>query len=885
MSGVNDIRSNFLGFFAREGHEIVPSSPLVPRNDPTLMFTNAGMVQFKNVFTGLEKRPYTRAATAQKCVRAGGKHNDLDNVGYTARHHTFFEMLGNFSFGDYFKERAIELAWKLITKEYGVPADRLMVTVYVDDDEAFKLWKKIAGLPDSKIGRIAGSDNFWAMGDTGPCGPCSEIFYDHGDHIWGGPPGSPEADGDRFVEIWNLVFMQYEQLAGGGGRVDLPRPSIDTGMGLERMAAVLQGTHDNYKIDLFGALIEAVADLTGVDPDGEQKASHRVIADHLRASSFLIADGVLPSNEGRGYVLRRIMRRGMRHAELLGAKDPLMWRLVPVLIREMGQAYPELHRADGLITETLKLEEIRFRKTLERGLAILDEASKSLKKGDMFDGVTAFTLYDTYGFPLDLTQDALRPRGIGVDIASFTDAMEEQREKARGSWAGSGEAADEAVWFSLREKLGGTDFLGYETETAAGVVVALLRDGKEVSSLAKGESGAVVLNQTPFYAESGGQVGDIGAMTGDGVRFVVSDTQKRAGDLFVHFGTVEQGTLKAGAAPDLKVDHARRDAIRQNHSATHLLHEALRQVLGDHVAQKGSLVAPDRLRFDFSHPKPMSGEEIERVEDIANDIVLQNAPVITRLLSRDDAIASGARALFGEKYGDEVRVVAMGESGGNAMGWSVELCGGTHVRRTGDIGLISVVGESAVGSGVRRIEALTAQAARANANNLARLAKATASELRVPIDEMPARVAALLDERKRFERELSDAKKKLAMGRGGKSGSADGVRVVGDVKLMARAVEGIDLKDLRSLADEGKKTVGSGVVAIVGVTEDGKAGIVVGVTNDLVARFNAVDLVRKGAEALGGKGGGGRPDMAQAGGPDGSKADAALAVIEAALGG
>jgi alanyl-tRNA synthetase len=579
------------------------------------------------------------------------------------------------------------------------------------------------------------------------------------------------------------------------------------------------------------------------------------------------------------------MRRGMRHAELFGAKDPLMWRLVPVLIREMGQAYPELHRADGLITETLKLEEVRFRKTLERGLAILDEASKSLKKGDMFDGVTAFTLYDTYGFPLDLTQDALRPRGIGVDIASFTDAMEEQREKARGSWAGSGEAADEAVWFSLREKLGGTDFLGYETETAAGVVVALLRDGKEVSSLAKGESGAVVLNQTPFYAESGGQVGDIGAMTGDGVRFVVSDTQKRAGDLFVHFGTVEQGTLKAGAALDLKVDHARRDAIRQNHSATHLLHEALRQVLGDHVAQKGSLVAPDRLRFDFSHPKPMSGEEIERVEDIANDIVLQNAPVITRLLSRDDAIASGARALFGEKYGDEVRVVAMGESGGNAMGWSVELCGGTHVGRTGDIGLISVVGESAVGSGVRRIEALTAQAARANANNLARLAKATASELRVPIDEMPARVAALLDERKRFERELSDAKKKLAMGGGGKSGSADGVRVVGDVKLMARAVEGIDLKDLRSLADEGKKTVGSGVVAIVGVTEDGKAGIVVGVTNDLVARFNAVDLVRKGAEALGGKGGGGRPDMAQAGGPDGSKADAALAVIEAALGG
>jgi alanyl-tRNA synthetase len=889
MSGVNDIRSNFLAYFAREGHEIVPSSPLVPRNDPTLMFTNAGMVQFKNVFTGLEKRPYVRATTAQKCVRAGGKHNDLDNVGYTARHHTFFEMLGNFSFGDYFKERAIELAWKLLTKELGIPAERLLVTVYIDDDEAFNLWKKIAGLPDSKIGRIAGSDNFWAMGDTGPCGPCSEIFYDHGAHIWGGPPGSPEADGDRFVEIWNLVFMQYEQLGGGGARVALPHPSIDTGMGLERIAAVLQGTHDNYKIDLFGALIEAIADLTGVDPDGERKASHRVIADHLRASSFLIADGVLPSNEGRGYVLRRIMRRAMRHAELLGAKDPLMWRLVPALVREMGQAYAELHRAEGLITETLKLEEIRFRKTLERGLAILDDASKSLKKGDMFDGVTAFTLYDTYGFPLDLTQDALKPRGIGVDIASFTDAMERQRKTARASWTGSGEAADEAVWFMLREKLGGTDFLGYETETAAGVVVALLREGKEVLALQKGESGVVVLNQTPFYAESGGQVGDTGTLTGDGVRFAVTDTQKRAGDLFVHFGTVEQGTLKAGTALDLQVDHARRNAIRQNHSATHLLHEALRQVLGDHVAQKGSLVAPDRLRFDFLHPKPMSADEIERVEDIANDIVLQNAPVITRLLSRDDAIASGARALFGEKYGDEVRVVAMGQNpaapgGGNTMGWSVELCGGTHVNRTGDIGIISVIGESAVASGVRRIEALTARTARANANNLARFAKATASELRVPVDETPARVAALLDERKRLDRELSEAKKRLAMGGGGKADDADGMRVVGDIKLMARAVEGIDLKDLRSLADEGKKKVGSGVVAIVGVTEDGKAGIVVGVTNDLVARFNAVDLVRKGAEALGGKGGGGRPDMAQAGGPDGSKADAALAAVEAALG-
>ncbi|MFY9694183.1 MAG: alanine--tRNA ligase [Xanthobacteraceae bacterium] len=885
MSGVNDIRSAFLGYFAREGHEVVPSSPLVPRNDPTLMFTNAGMVQFKNVFTGLEKRPYSRAVTAQKCVRAGGKHNDLDNVGYTARHHTFFEMLGNFSFGDYFKERAIELAWNLVTKEYGVAADKLLATVYIDDDEAFNLWKKISGLPEKKILRIAGSDNFWSMGETGPCGPCSEIFYDHGENVWGGPPGTPEAEGDRFTEIWNLVFMQYEQLPDGK-RVDLPRPSIDTGMGLERMAAVLQGTYDNYQIDLFRALIEAVAELTHVKPDGERKASHRVIADHLRASSFLIADGVLPSNEGRGYVLRRIMRRAMRHAELLGAKDPLMWKLVPLLVREMGQAYPELHRAEALISETLKLEEIRFRRTLERGLAILDEASKSLKKGDMFDGVTAFTLYDTYGFPLDLTQDALRPRGISVDIAAFTDAMEEQRKKARASWAGSGEAADEAVWFGLREKIGATEFLGYETEGAQGVDSAHVKDGKDVAGLNKGENGVVVLNQTPFYGESGGQVGDTGVLMGDGVRFKVAGTQKYAGDVFAHIGTVEEGTLKTGTALALEVDHSRRNAIRRNHSATHLLHEALRQVLGDHVAQKGSLVAPDRLRFDFSHPKPMTGEEIERVEDIANDLLLQNSPVTTRVMALDDARQSGARALFGEKYGDEVRVVAMGDGSGNALGWSVELCGGTHVRRTGDIGVISVVGDSGVASGVRRIEALTGKAARANANDFARLAKATASELRVPVEDVPNRVTVLLDERKRLERDLSDAKKKLAMGGGGsKSDGADGIRTVGDVKLMARAVEGIDLKDLRSLADEGKKQVGSGIVAIVGVTGDGKAGIVVGVTEDLVKRFNAVDLVKKGAEVLGGKGGGGRPDMAQAGGPDGAKADAALKAIEAALGG
>jgi alanyl-tRNA synthetase len=883
MSGVNDIRANFLAYFAREGHEIVPSSPLVPRNDPTLMFVNAGMVQFKNVFTGLEKRPYVRATTAQKCVRAGGKHNDLDNVGYTARHHTFFEMLGNFSFGDYFKERAIELAWNLITREYGFSPERLWVTVHPSDEPARALWKKIAGLPDARI--VGHADNLWAMGPIGPCGYNSEIFYDQGDSLFGGPPGSTEEDGDRYLEFWNLVFMQFEQV-DERTRIDLPRLSIDTGMGLERIAAILQGVYSNYDIDLFRALITAVHDTIGAPRTPETEASPRVIADHLRAASFLIADGVLPSNEGRGYVLRRIMRRGMRHAELLGAKEPLMWKLVPVLVREMGQAYPELIRAEALITETLKLEETRFRRTLERGLAILDEASKSLKKGDMFDGVTAFTLYDTYGFPLDLTQDALRPRGIGVDIAAFTDAMEQQRQKARASWAGSGEAADEAVWFSLREKIGPTEFLGYETERAEGVVAAIVRDGKEVAALNKGESGSVVLNQTPFYGESGGQVGDTGMMTGEGVRFKVTDTQKHAGDLFLHIGTVEEGTLKAGTALALDVDHGRRGAIRKNHSATHLLHEALRQVLGDHVAQKGSLVAPDRLRFDFSHPKPMSTDEVARVEDIANDVVLQNAPVITRLLSRDDAIASGARALFGEKYGDEVRVVAMGEGGGNTMGWSVELCGGTHVNRTGDIGLISVVGEAGVASGVRRIEALTGNAARQELNRYRTDLRAISAELKVPIGEVMARATAVLEDRKKLERELSETRKKLAMGGGSAAAGdgADGVRTVGDVKLMARAVTGIELKDLRSLADEGKKKVGSGVVAIVGVTGDGKAGIVVGVTDDLVSRFSAVDLVRKGAEALGGKGGGGRPDMAQAGGPDGSKADAALKAIEAALG-
>jgi alanyl-tRNA synthetase len=877
MSGVNQIRQTFLDYFAKNGHEVVASSPLVPRNDPTLMFTNAGMVQFKNVFTGVEKRPYSRAVTSQKCVRAGGKHNDLDNVGYTARHHTFFEMLGNFSFGDYFKDRAIELAWNLVTREFGLPEDRLLVTVFAEDDEAAGLWRRIAGLPESRILRIPTSDNFWQMGDTGPCGPCSEIFFDHGEHIPGGPPGSPDQDGDRFIEIWNLVFMQFDQLAPGE-RIQLPRPSIDTGMGLERIAAVLQGTHDNYQIDLFRALIHAIEDLTGVRAEGQ--ASHRVIADHLRASSFLVADGVLPSNEGRGYVLRRIMRRAMRHAELLGAREPLMYRLVPALVREMGQAYPELIRAEPLITETLKLEETRFRKTLERGLSILDDSSAQLSAGDRLPGDVAFTLYDTYGFPLDLTQDALKSRGISVDVEGFNAAMELQREKARAAWAGSGEAATEAVWYSLRERLGATEFLGYETENAEGVVLALVRNGQEVEALEEGETGIAILNQTPFYAESGGQIGDSGEMAGEGTKARVTDTEKKLGDLFAHQVVVESGRLRKGQSLELAVDHARRSAIRANHSATHLLHEALRQVLGDHVAQKGSLVAPDRLRFDFSHPKPLTETEAAEVEDIANRVLLENEPVVTKLMAVDAAIESGARALFGEKYGDEVRVVSMGRGSGNRP-FSVELCGGTHVQRTGDIGLIRLVSESAVASGVRRIEAMTGDTARHHLANESKRLQNLAGLLKTPVEEASDRLSALIEEKRRLERDLQDARRKLAMGGG--SGDAGGVKDVSGIKLMARAISGVEMRDLKSLADDGKKRLGSGVVAIVGVAEDGKAGIVVGVTDDLTNRVDAVSLVRAGAEVLGGKGGGGRRDMAQAGGPNGAQAEAALAAVEAAL--
>jgi alanyl-tRNA synthetase len=886
MSGVNEIRSAFLDYFRRQGHEIVSSSPLVPRNDPTLMFTNAGMVQFKNVFTGLEQRPYSTAATAQKCVRAGGKHNDLDNVGYTARHHTFFEMLGNFSFGDYFKEQAISHAWNLITKEFGIDARRLLVTVYHTDDQAFDLWKKIAGLSDDRIIRIPTSDNFWAMGDTGPCGPCSEIFYDHGDHIWGGPPGSADEDGDRFIEIWNLVFMQFEQVTKEE-RIDLPRPSIDTGMGLERVAALLQGKHDNYDIDLFQALIAASVEATGVAAEGEARASHRVIADHLRSSAFLIADGVLPAKDGRGYVLRRIMRRAMRHAQLLGARDPLMWKLLPTLVSEMGRAYPELQRAEALISETLKLEETRFRTTLDRGLSLLSDATSSLDKGDTLDGETAFKLYDTYGFPLDLTQDALRGRGIGVDLTGFSDAMERQKAEARAHWAGSGDAATETIWFELREKHGATEFLGYDTETAEGVVQAIVREGASVDKASAGETVQLVINQTPFYGESGGQMGDTGIITTDHARLIVTETQKKGEGLFVHSCRVEQGTLKVGDAVALTVDHARRSRLRANHSATHLLHEALREVLGTHVAQKGSLVAPERLRFDVSHPKPMSAEELRVIEDMANEIIVQNAPVTTRLMTVDDAIAEGAMALFGEKYGDEVRVVSMGQGVRGAKAgraYSVELCGGTHVGATGEIGLVRVVSESAVGSGVRRLEALTGESARAYLAEQDDRVKTLATTLKVQPADVLSRVEALMDERRKLERELTEAKKKLALGGGGASGD-DGVKDVAGLKFLGKVVTGVEPKDLKSLADEGKKSLGSGVVVFIGVSPDGKASAVVAVTEDLTSRVSAVDLVRVASEALGGKGGGGRPDMAQAGGPDGSKADAAIEAVVAAIGG
>ena len=878
MQTVNDIRKAFLDYFAANGHQPVDSSPLVPRNDPTLMFTNAGMVQFKNVFTGNEVRPYNRAVTSQKCVRAGGKHNDLENVGHTARHHTFFEMLGNFSFGDYFKELAIELAWNLVTKEFGLNKDKLLVTVHSSDEDAAELWKKIAGIPDSKVIRIPTSDNFWAMGDTGPCGPCSEIFYDHGDHIPGGPPGSPNEDGDRFIEIWNLVFMQFEQLTLDE-RVELPKPSIDTGMGLERIAAVMQGTHDNYEIDMFRALIRASAEASKTDASS---VSHRVIADHLRASTFLITDGVLPSNEGRGYVLRRIMRRAMRHAHMLGCTDPLMYRLVPALIREMGDAYPDLKRSEPLVTETLKLEETRFKQLLERGLKLLDDATGEMAAGDTLDGETAFKLYDTYGFPLDLTQDALKVRDIAVDEDGFGVAMKRQRDEARKAWAGSGDAATDAVWFGVRDTVGATDFLGYDTESAEGRISALVVDGKTVTAAGPGSNVAIVLNQSPFYAESGGQMGDAGKITTAQATITISDTQKRVDDMHVHIGRVESGTVTVGDEARLVVDHTRRSNLRANHSATHLLHEALRRHLGDHVTQKGSLVAPDRLRFDVSHPKPVSAEELLSAEADVNAQIAANADVTTRLMDPQSAVEAGAMALFGEKYGDEVRVVSMGADA-DAGFFSTELCGGTHVKRTGDIGVFKILSEAAVGSGVRRIEALTGAGARAYFAETEKTLLETARELKSQPADVPARVKALIEDRRKLERELADARRKLAMG-GGASASSDSGdgEIVNGVAFTGRILDDVPAKELKGLVDDLKKQLGSGIVAVISKADD-KVSLVVGVTDDLTATNSAVGLVQAGSMAVGGKGGGGRPDMAQAGGPDVSKVHDALAAIKASI--
>ncbi|MCW2350614.1 alanine--tRNA ligase [Sphingobium sp. B12D2B] len=881
MTSTNDIRRAFLDYFGANGHEIVPSAPLVPNNDPTLMFVNAGMVPFKNVFTGLESRPYKTATSSQKCVRAGGKHNDLDNVGYTARHLTFFEMLGNFSFGDYFKERAIELAWTFVTRELGLPKDRLLVTVYHTDDEAFGYWKKI-GLPDERIIRIATKDNFWSMGDDGPCGPCSEIFYDHGPDVPGGPPGSPDEDGDRFVEIWNLVFMQFEQL---GGEIvgDLPRPSIDTGMGLERAATVIQGVHSVFDTDQFRALIDLSATLTKTSAKGEQAASHRVIADHLRSAGFLIADGVLPANEGRGYVLRRIMRRAMRHAHLLGAAEPLMHRLVGGLSAEMGAAFPELIRAQPLIEETLLREETRFRQTLDKGLKLLDEAVAGLPTGATLPGDTAFKLYDTYGFPYDLTEDALRAQGLTVDRSGFDAAMAAQKAAARAAWKGSGQKASEDVWFDIAESEGSTEFTGYLSEAGEGRVVALVRDGARVEQAQAGESVTIVTNQTPFYGESGGQAGDTGRISkSDGLSATVSDTAKPLGRLHAHQASIEAGRIAIGDIVHMEVDAARRARVRANHSATHLLHAALRKTLGPHVTQKGSLVAEDRLRFDFSHPEALTPAQIARVEADVNAQIRGNAEVSTRLMSPDDAIAAGAMALFGEKYGDEVRVLSMGT--GDEGTYSVELCGGTHVRALGDIALFKIVGESAVASGVRRIEALTGEAARLWLTQRDEQLRAIATTLRTTPEDATTRVAALAEQSRKLERELAEAKKALALaGASGGGASAEAApEIVNGYKVLAQQFDGLDPKGLRGLVDDAKGRLASGIAVVIAVN-DGRASIAAGVTDDLTGTFSAVDLVRLGVAALGGQGGGGRPDMAQGGGPDGSAAPAAIEAIKARI--
>ncbi|WP_374375130.1 alanine--tRNA ligase [Tabrizicola sp.] len=883
MASLNDIRSTYLDFFRRNDHRVVDSSPLVPRNDPTLMFTNSGMVQFKNLFTGVETRDYKRATTAQKCVRAGGKHNDLDNVGYTARHHTFFEMLGNFSFGDYFKDQAIAFAWELLTKDFGLAKDKLLVTVYHTDDEAASIWKKVSGLTDDRIIRIASDDNFWRMGPTGPCGPCTEIFYDHGPSIWGGPPGSAEEDGDRFIEIWNNVFMQNEQFADGR-LVPLEMQSIDTGMGLERIGALLQGKHDNYDTDLMRSLIEASANVTSQDPDGPGKIHHRVIADHLRSTSFLIADGVMPSNEGRGYVLRRIMRRAMRHAHMLGAQDPVMFRLVPALVRQMGGAYPELSRAQALIEETLRTEETKFKQTLDRGLRLLDDELSGLAEGAALPGAAAFKLYDTYGFPLDLTQDALREKGREVDVQGFDAAMAEQKAKARAAWSGTGAAGDAKIWFDLAEEHGVTEFLGYDTETAEGVITALVRDGAAIGQASEGEAVQIVVNQTPFYAESGGQVGDAGFIRTDTGMVQVSDVKKAAG-VFIHIGHVMEGTVIKGQPAKLEVAHSRRSAIRANHSATHLLHEALRRTLGDHVAQRGSLNAADRLRFDFSHSAAIAPTDLQTIEAEVNAFIRQNAPVETRIMTPDDARAIGAQALFGEKYGDEVRVVSMGTLDGSGKGadgktYSLELCGGTHVGRTGDIGAMVLLSESASSAGVRRIEALTGQQALDHLRQQDARLNDIAAIIKAPAAELADRIRALFDERKALANEVAQLRREVAMG--GKASGPE-TKEINGVKFVAQVLSGVSGKDLPALIDEMKARLGSGAVLLIADT-GAKPAVAAGVTQDLTAKLSAVTLVKAAAEALGGKGGGGRPDMAQAGGADIAQAEAAIKAAEAAIG-
>jgi len=881
MPTLNDIRSTFLDFYARQGHKVLPSSPLVPRNDPTLMFVNSGMVQFKNLFTGVETQDYTRAATAQKCVRAGGKHNDLDNVGYTARHHTFFEMMGNFSFGDYFKQEAIVYAWEMLTKEFCIPKEKLIVTVYHDDHEAAEIWKKVAGFSDDKIIRIETDDNFWMMGPTGPCGPSSEIFYDHGEHIWGGPPGSADEDGDRFVEIWNLVFMQFEQFEDGN-RAPLLSQSIDTGMGIERVAALLQGTNDNYSTDLIRSLIEASANATSSDPDGPDKTHHRVIADHLRSTSFLIADGVLPSKDGRGYVLRRIMRRAMRHAHLIGAEDPLLHRLVPSLVQQMGAAYPELVRAQAMIEETLLQEETRFRTTLDRGLKLLEDEISQLRPGGSLPGKTAFKLYDTFGFPLDLTQDALRDEKMTVDTEGFDVAMSEQKAKARAAWSGSGEIADDSMWFDLLDTHGATEFLGYDAEKSEGQLLALVEATKELKTVSVGATVQLIFNQTPFYAESGGQVGDTGQIKTDTGTLKITDTRKSA-ELIIHMGTVLEGSVSVGQFAQLAVDQTRRSQIRANHSATHLLHEALRRSLGEHVAQRGSLNDHDRLRFDFSHGQALTPKQLEEVQAEVNKYIRQNSHVETRIMTPDDARAIGAQALFGEKYGDEVRVISMGylersKKGTTSNTYSLELCGGTHVRQTGDIGCFILLGDAASSAGVRRIEAVTGSTANTYIQSQQSIISEAANILKVQNSDLTVRAKQLVDERKTLKNEVTDLRRNLAMSGGAGAQTSKPISVAGRL-FLAEVLQGVTGRDLPTLIDNKKAELKSGAVLLI-AESDGKIAVAAGVTKDLTDTLSAVDMVTIAVSELGGKGGGGRADMAQGGAQSAKNAAQAINAVK-----